>query len=63
MIIMNMQNKLYTIQFSHHPMTDFQSVSKKQSWNLQIMDFAKFPKEVQMPGRERIPVSGNKKER
>jgi len=31
---MNMQNKLYTIQFSHHLMTDLQPVRKQQSWNL-----------------------------
>ena len=29
MIIMNMQNKLHTTQFSHHPMTESQSVPKQ----------------------------------
>ena len=44
MIIMNMQKKLYTIQFSHFPMTNSQSVPERQSWNLEIMNFTKFLK-------------------
>jgi len=39
MIKMNMQNKLYTIQFSHHPMTDSQPVPKQQSQNPELTDF------------------------
>jgi len=37
---MNMQNKLYTIQFSHHPMIDLQSVPEKWSWKAKLTDFA-----------------------
>ena len=40
---MNMQ-KNYTIQFSHHPITDLQSVSKQWSWNPEFADFANFTK-------------------
>jgi len=40
--IMNMQNKLYTIQLSHHPMTSSQPASKQQSQNLELMDFKNF---------------------
>jgi len=39
-IIMNMQNKLYTIQFSQHLMTDLQSVPEQQSQNLENVNFA-----------------------
>jgi len=31
MVIMTMQNKLYTIQFSHHLMTDSQPVPQQRS--------------------------------
>ena len=44
MLIMHMQNKLYTIQFSHHPITDLQSVPEKQSQNPELEDFASFAK-------------------
>jgi len=63
MIIMNMQNKLYTVQFSHHSMTDTQPVPEQQSWNPELanfVDLAKLPKKtkltekVQTPGQERI---------
>ena len=46
---MNMQNKQYTIQFSHHPMTDSQSVPKQISWNMGTVNFTKFQKKVQTP--------------
>jgi len=36
---MNLQNKLYTIQFSHHPMTNSQPVPKQRSWNPEPVDF------------------------
>jgi len=32
MIIMNMQNKLYMIKFSHHLMTNSQPDPKQRSW-------------------------------
>ena len=41
---MNMQNKLHTIQFSHHLITDLQSVPGQQPWNPALMDFANFAK-------------------
>jgi len=37
-----MQNKLYTIQFSHHPMTDSQSVPKQRWRNPERADLANF---------------------
>jgi len=45
-IIMNMQNKLNTIHFSLHPMTDLQSVPKQRSQNPNHMDFVKFTKRL-----------------
>jgi len=33
---MNMQHKLYTIQSSHHLVTDSQSVPKQWSWNAEL---------------------------
>jgi len=40
-----MQNKLYTIHFSHqHPMTDSQSVPKRRSQNPELVDFVNFTK-------------------
>jgi len=71
MIIMNMHNKLYTI-FSHHLMTNSQSVlgSDHGTPNLQIFEnFTKLlkktrtPRKVQSPGQERIQTHGNKKEK
>jgi len=63
-IIMNMQNKLYTIQFSHHPMTDSVSVPKQPWRNAKLMNFATFekhqkikkqtPRKIQTPTQERI---------
>jgi len=44
MIIMNMQNKLYRIQFSHHLMTNTQSVPEQRSRNLEIVNFANVTK-------------------
>jgi len=55
-----MQNKLYTTQFSHHPMTDLQPVPEQRSQNPELTDFAKLlktdrtPGEVHTPGQERI---------
>jgi len=37
-----MQNKLYTIQFSHHLMTDSQPVTEQQSRNPEHKDFVNF---------------------
>jgi len=64
-----MQNKLYTIQFSWHPMTDSQSVPEQQSQNPKIVNFGKLPKKteltekVQPPGQERIQIHENEKSR
>ena len=44
MIIMNMQNNLYTIQSSHLPMTNVQSVPEQRSQNPEITDFVNFAK-------------------
>jgi len=44
MITMNMWNKLYTIQFSHHLTTDLQPVPMQQLQNLEITYFANFAK-------------------
>jgi len=41
---MNLQNKLYTIQFSHHLMTYSLSVPEQQSQNPKHMDFANVTK-------------------
>jgi len=49
MIIMNMQNKLYTIQFSHHLINNSVSVPKQQSQNLEFANFAKFLKKTKLP--------------
>jgi len=43
-IIVNMQNKLYTIQFSHHPTTNSQPVLKQQSQNTELTDFTELLK-------------------
>jgi len=39
-----MQKKLYTLQFSHHLITDSQSVPEQQSQNLELTDFTNFLK-------------------
>jgi len=44
---MSMQNKLYTIQFSHHPMTELQPVSEQQLRNLENSKFHETPQEDQ----------------
>ena len=41
---MNMQNKLHTIQFSHHLMTDLQPVPEQRSWNAKLTNFWEFRK-------------------
>jgi len=49
-----MQNKLYTIQFSHHPMTDSQPVPEQKWRNLELADFVNFmepPKKTELPER------------
>jgi len=42
MKIIDVQNKLYTIQFSHLPMTDSQLVPEQKSQNSEISNFANF---------------------
>jgi len=59
MIIVNMQNKLYIIQFSHRLMTDLQPVLEQQSWNPEIMNFASFtklPKKTKLPEKFKLPA-------
>jgi len=46
---MNMQNKLYTIQFSHHLMTELQPVPELRPWNPELADFAE---KFQLPKKE-----------
>jgi len=41
---MNMQNKLYKIQFSYHPMTDLQPVPEQWSRNPELVDSVNFAK-------------------
>jgi len=53
-----MQNKLYTIQFSHHPMTDLQPVPEQQSQNPELVDFANFtklPKKTELLEKFKLP--------
>ena len=55
---MNIQNKLYTVQFSHNPMTDLQSVPKQQSWNPELADFVNFTgllKKTKLPEKFKLP--------
>jgi len=50
--MMNMQTKLYTIQFTHRPMTGSHSVPEQWSWNLELavfMNFTKLPKKTELP--------------
>jgi len=55
MIIMNMQNKLYRIQFSHHLVTNSQSVPQQRSRTPEITNFAKFlKKEFELPDKRRF---------
>jgi len=52
MIIMNLRNKLYETQFSHHPVTDSQSVPEQQSWNAKLvnsLNSVKLLKETECP--------------
>jgi len=51
-IILNLQTKLYAIQFSHHLMTDSQSVPEQQLRNLEITDFENFAK---LPTKAKLP--------
>jgi len=44
-IIMNMQNKIHTIQSSHHPTTDLQPVPEQRSRNL---EFPNFPRKFEL---------------
>jgi len=47
--IMNMQNKLYRTQFSHHPMTNLQPVPEQRSWTTCIFtNFTKFSKKTKL---------------
>jgi len=52
MIKMNMQNKLYTTQFYHHPIIDWQPVPKQQSWNVKIRNPDKFQKKFELLDKE-----------
>jgi len=57
-LIMNMQSKLYTIQFAHCPMTDSQSVPEQRSWNPKLADFANFTeilKKTKLPEKFELP--------
>jgi len=47
-----MQNTIYTIQFSHHLVTDLHPVPKQQSRNLELMDFVNF---VALPNKTKLP--------
>jgi len=49
LILMNMQNKIHAIQFSHHLMNDSQSVPEQWSQNPKIMNFTKFQKKFKLP--------------
>jgi len=54
--IMNMQNKLYTIQFSHHPKTESRPVPKQRLWNPECEDFTNFTelsKKTKLPGKKK----------
>jgi len=45
-------NKLYKIQFSHHPKTDSESVLEQQSWNTELKDsenFAELTHKTKLP--------------
>jgi len=53
---MNMQNKLYTIQFSHHLMADSQPVPKQQSQNPEIVNFTKFPQKTELLEKFKLPA-------
>jgi len=58
-IITNTQNKLYTIKFSHHPMTNLQPVPEQKSQNLEIadfMNFVKIPKKTVNPEKFELPA-------
>jgi len=58
MIIMNMQSKLYTIQFSHRPMMDSQSVPEQHLQNPELADFtdfAKFPENTELLEKFKFP--------
>jgi len=64
MIIMNMQNKLCTIWFSHHAMTSLQSVPEQQSQNSELADFANFTellKKTELPEKFKREVSNSQK--
>ena len=53
-----MQNKLYTVRFSHRSTTNLQPVPEEQSWNLQITDFANFMKllkKIELPEKSELP--------
>jgi len=55
---MNMQNKVYTIQFSHHPMRNSQSVREQQLWNPELADVANFTKllkKTKLPEKFELP--------
>ena len=61
-----MQNKLYTIQFSHHPMTNSQSVPEQWLWNPGTHEFCKFcktPEKDQTPRRKKRKKEKKKKKK
>jgi len=55
-IIMNMQNNLFKIEFSHHSVTDLQPVPEHRSWTPWIFaNLMKFQKKVKLPERFELP--------
>jgi len=55
MIIMNMQNKLYIIQFSHCLMTDSQPVPKQLSQNPELTNLMNCTKKTELPEKFELP--------
>ena len=51
-----MQNKLYTIQFSHHLTTSSQTVPKHQLWNPEHAAFANFTKFTKIAEMEKFEL-------
>jgi len=53
-----MQNKLYTIHFSHRLMTDSQTVPEWWPWNPELVNFVnsiKFLKKIKLPEKFELP--------
>jgi len=49
MLIMNAQNKLSTVQFSHCPTTNSQPVPKQRSQNPELTGFKNFAEQTEIP--------------